>query len=550
MARWTFLILLVFSFRSQAIVDMKNANYSETWTDIEVPGGGYSMKVSRTYNSRTLFNGLFGFGWCSDFETTLEVSPEGNLWVTECGAGNRVTYSPKLLSEAEVGKSADAIIAKVRAEKVVGRTEAFYKDLRKELMGSDAARDEYAKKYSITTPPREGLKYLANGKEVEFFVYSKSTYTRNFADGSSQRFDSLGRITHFYDKNGNFLKYEYDKSLLSSVTDNNARRFTFKYYPNKKVKEIVGPNGLKAEYKFANLDDLSTVKTGTNSTYTYQYDDGHNLVKATWPDKTFVALKYDQKKDWVLSFTDREKCVEAYVYEDSPEDPKNHYWSTAKKTCAGKVVADNRYEFWHKTDAAGQVFLQKVLTQVNGETTEISYHEIFGKPTTIRKNQNRVTYDYYPDGLVKVKATLASKMNFEYEPQSKRITKVSTDFLNEKSVKVSTKWTAFKYDPKNNLTYAENSDGQKINLTYDNRGRIATIIDQAKKVVKIDYEERYGKPAIVTRPGLGAIKVAYSPNGEIKKVDSKEGPSVAIQIASTFNNLLDIIAPATAEMYL
>ncbi len=91
---------------------------------------------------------------------------------------------------------------------------------------------------------------------------------------------------------------------------------------------------------------------------------------------------------------------------------------------------------------------------------------------------------------------------------------------------------------------------EKSNMTYDNRGRIATITDQAKKVVKIEYEERYGKPSIVTRPGLGTIVVSYKPNGEINKVDSKEGPSVAMQVASTFNNLLDVIAPATAELYL
>ena len=39
-------------------------------------------------------------------------------------------------------------------------------------------------------------------------------------------------------------------------------------------------------------------------------------------------------------------------------------------------------------------------------------------------------------------------------------------------------------------------------------------------------------------------------NGEILKIDSKEGPTVASQIASTFNNLLDVIAPATQELYL
>ena len=123
-------------------------------------------------------------------------------------------------------------------------------------------------------------------------------------------------------------------------------------------------------------------------------------------------------------------------------------------------------------------------------------------------------------------------------------------FSNDKGKVVSSRQTAFRYDAKGNLAYAENSEGQKINLTYDPKGRISTITDQAKKVVKIDYEERFGKPSVVTRPGLGTIKVAYKPNGEILKVDSAEGPTVASQVASTFNNLLDVISPATQELYL
>jgi hypothetical protein len=65
--------------------------------------------------------------------------------------------------------------------------------------------------------------------------------------------------------------------------------------------------------------------------------------------------------------------------------------------------------------------------------------------------------------------------------------------------------------------------------------------------VKIRYEAKFGKPSIVTRPGLGTINVTYKADGEIAKVDSKEGANVAVQVASIFNNLLDIIAPATAE---
>ena len=45
-----------------ALVDMKNANFADTWVDLIMPGSGYDLKVQRTYNSRTLFDGIFGFG--------------------------------------------------------------------------------------------------------------------------------------------------------------------------------------------------------------------------------------------------------------------------------------------------------------------------------------------------------------------------------------------------------------------------------------------------------------------------------------------------------
>jgi hypothetical protein len=65
--------------------------------------------------------------------------------------------------------------------------------------------------------------------------------------------------------------------------------------------------------------------------------------------------------------------------------------------------------------------------------------------------------------------------------------------------------------------------------------------------VKIKYEGKFGKPSVVTRPGLGTIQVSYKGDGEIEKVESKQGPTVAVQVASIFNSLLDIIAPATND---
>lgn len=544
------LVLLLFAgIQAHALVDMKNANYSNTWIDMEVPGSGYDLKIVRTYNSRSLFNGIFGFGWCSDFETGLEVTGDGNIKIKECGGGQEVTFSPKEFTKKDVDATVATIVSKMKADKKVGQTEAFYKDIVAKMTEDDELRSDYARQYGIKVAVKEGTKYLAKGKEVENVVFNKTFYTRNLVDGSSQRFTIQGKLSHIYDKNGNFLKFDYEKDNLASVTDNNARRLTFKFLPNKKVKSITGPNGALAEYKFSNLDDLASVKNAWAKVYTYEYDNQHNLTKAGWPDKTSVSLKYNKENDWVTSFTDREKCVETYNYEFSQADPKSHYWSTVKKVCGKDVIAENRHEFWYKQKPDGQYFLQRVLSSQSGNTTDISYNENFGKPISIRRNSEKINYEYYADGQVKIKASTTVRQAFEYDPQNKKVSQVTSTFFNEKGVKVNTKKSEFKYDAKGNLNYAQNSDGQKINMTYDNKGRIASITDQAKKVVKIEYEDRYGKPAVVTRPGLGTIRVSYKTNGEINKVESKEGPSVAMQVASTFNNLLDVVAPATSEIF-
>lgn len=547
MKTMTLFFSLFLSISAYAIVDMKNANFSNSWTHAEVPGTGYDLKFTSTYNSKSLFDGMAGFGWCTDFETSLQFTAEGNIKLTECGAGQEIFFTPREFGKKDIDKTVAKILEKVKQTKKP--TEKALKELAADLAIDANLRSKFALAYKVAVPVKEGGQFYANGREVENIVLAKGIYTRNMADGSYMRFDSAGKLTHMYDKNGNFLKLDYDGPLLKEVADNAGRKLAFKYYTNKKVKTITGPNNLSVEFKYSNLDDLSYVKNAWGNVYAFEYDDVHNLIKAVYPDKTFVALTYEKKNDWVMSFTDREKCLENYKYEFDEKSPKMHYWSNVKKTCGKEVVNESKHEFWYRERNDGQNFLSRVASTVNGSVTDISYHENFGKPISIRRNNDLVSYEYNTNGQVKAKSSEFSKMTYEYGPKTGKISQVVTSALNDKGKVLNTRKTDFKYDPKGNLIFAQNSDGQKVTMTYDVRGRIATITDQAKKVVKIDYEERFGKPETVTRPGLGKIKVSYKQNGDIDKVNSAEGPSVAMQVASTFNNLLDVISPATAEFF-
>lgn len=532
---------------AQALVDMKNANYSNTWIDLESPGAGYDLRVIRTYNSRSLYSGIFGFGWCSDFETSITVTAEGNLKLTECGAGQETFYFPREFSKKDIEVTVNKIMDALKAQK--RGDDKSIKNLREDLLIKSDLRARFAFDLKIAIPVKEGTKFFANGQEVENIVFAKGYYTRSLPDGAAQRFSKEGRLTHLYDKNGNYLKFDYDKDLIKEIVDNNGRKLAFKYYNNKKVKTIVAPGNIMLEYKFSNLDNLASVKNGWGNNYNYDYDELHNLTKATYPDGTFIALTYDKKKDWVTGFQDRDKCNEKYTYEFSDKDPKAHYWSTVEKTCGKEVVNKSRHEFQYKTRADGQNYLYRVSSLVNSNSTEVTYHEVFGKPISIRRDGDLYSFEYFPNGQIRQKVSKTTVLTYAYDKESGKVSDVVTEIKNDKGKTVTTRKTNFKYDGKGNIVAAANTDGLKVELTYDGKGRVATIKDQARKLVKLEYEDRFGRPRVVTRPNVGSIKVSYKQNGEIDKVESPEGPTVATQVASTFSNYIEVISPATAEIY-
>ena len=110
--------------------------------------------------------------------------------------------------------------------------------------------------------------------------------------------------------------------------------------------------------------------------------------------------------------------------------------------------------------------------------------------------------------------------------------------------------TKFNYESgKCNLTTAENSDGQTVKLRVRPAGPHRTdrrsIAQAGENQIR---DEVPGKPSIVTRPRFRHhVASDRQPDGEIQKSKVKKRPNVAVQVASIFNNLLDIIAPATSE---
>lgn len=556
MKKWILALILSYSSSSLAVVDMKNANYSDYWVDLMVPGNNLFLRISRTYSSRSLFSGMFGFGWCSNLETQIEITLEGNLLLSDCGS-SPIAYYPAKYNTQLINDSVDKIISLI-TKKYPDKGKKYFDTLRDQLRSDHMLRTQIAGEVGYKISPTKNTVYLANGKEIDRITFDGTNYVHALPDGTFQHFDNQGKLFQLSDKNKNFVRATYINGVPSQITDNNGNKLTFQYTPEKKIKKIIGMNGLLATYKFRG-ENLIGVTNAWKNTYAYSYDNSHNLTKIVFPDGTYKAISYVEMKDWVREFRDRDGCIETYDFVLSSDNPRDHYSSNAVKKCGAKVQFKSHYEFWYQARTDQEKYLSRVLSEKNSQILDISYHQDFGKPISVRNNADITTLQYLETGLVKQKTVSAFNpvdersqrysIDFDYN-NDHLIDATDTGFFAKNGSLTKRKKTQYKYDSAGRLVSAKCTDGQFVEIRYNTNGLIAGINDHAKKEVLIEYDEKTLKPVSLTRPSIGTIKLSYSPTGVIKKVQNKGGSTVNSQIYAAFNNFVDIVGPISTELSL
>lgn len=564
------IVALALPSLSHALVDMRNANFSHERIDLEIKTSGFDLVVNSTYNSRTLYNGFMGFGWCSEFETKLTITPENSLRITECGAGLQVEYRADSHDKDSLNKTVAAIMKEVR-ERNKNRDDKYFANLEEEIRRDTRLREEFARQLDLTGQVQEGTRYVASGRVNDFINLRNNVYIRSLPNGSFQHFNRKGQLIEMRDRNRNALRLNYESDRLTSVADTNGNTINFKYLPpeNRYVSKVTGPRGLKATYKYEG-EQLVEVNNAWGNTFKFKYDDLNNMTRIDYPDGTHVALTYNKEKDWVTSFRDRRGCVEQYAYIDGESDPKNHYKSGVVKTCGEgetrEVVNRSEYEFWHRVRDDGSRYLARTRTAINDDTTITEYHPVFGLPTMVSQNNIITRYNYNSNGLMVSKVEPNRIFRYEYNNKCNKVSRVATQIqlpppLNpDGSVRApseeegsrprtQTIVTDFAYDEDRtcNLVAARNSTGQTARLNYDSQGRISQLQDQSMKTLELKYDERFGRLSRVKRPGMGEIKFTYGDDGIAKGIESDQDAFIARQVAQMFSNLLEIIAPATTD---
>lgn len=537
---------------TEANVSLRNGNFFIGYTDVLYPGG-FEPKVERVYNSKSPYSdGMFGWGWGTEYEAYLRISADGSVVVHEYGGGAENRFVPKDFKKAELDKAVNQIAEAARALGVVGTAQQL-KEYKGKLASDSVFRNQQWERFvsQKKLSPRQlsvGMQLISNRFSYQFITKTKAGYQRNFDNGRIELFDNSGKLAEITDKNGNFIKIAYSvDGKVKSITDNFNRKMFFKFNNLGLVEKIEGEGGKSSTYKYNDKRELVSSKDMDGNVYEYRYSDDnrHNMVQIRYSDKTTMDIAYygRDKQENVKSIKDRDGSVTEYSYVESPSDKNRYSVSLAVKGKDGRQISSSKYDYQYKVKASGETWTYRMDTVIDGERTETVYNECCGLPVKIKKGGEVTEFKYDSKGHVTEKKTPTEITKLAYHPKFGKVTRVE----NVSRVGKKKEWSSFEYDAKGNLVFAKNSSKKGVKLVYDQFGRIRSMIDQSKRVISFKYNEN-SKPVEITDPKLGTITVQYTNSGEIKRVDSTAGRRIALQVTSSFQNLLDIIRPAGVSL--
>lgn len=552
-----FMLFIIFFFLtspSQGLVNMRNGSYNENWIDIIHPSkGGYDMKISRTYSSRSLFIGIFGFGWCSFIETELKISSAGDLIFRECGGGPETVFYPTNFDAVSPSTTAQLILDAERKESrsISSGNRSVSK---KELINNSIQRFKLAKKFHLldgkSVRGRKN-KFFSSASKLSFISFNGRTYQYQTASGEKFTFNTDGYFIKHQDRAGNTVDLRYKNKRLFSITDNVGRQFQFTYDASTRLKTIHNGSGLKASYEFSG-EDLSEVTNSWKNTYFFNYDNRHNLTKVVFPGNTEINIKYNGEKDWITEYNNRVQCTETFDYNLSSKNPKDHYWSIVNQKCPGSKTS-GKFEYLYKP---GNPISGKYLSQLNSKVSDkiknATLHPTLGEIVVLKKNRSTEKYSFDELGAKKELETKivdgnnrlfqVRKEKYTYAPNHSDIIRAIREESPAQGQRQARSAASvdYVYNAKGLLQRAKTSDGMNINVGWNKKGFLDSLKDQKLGTLKMAYGDSGSKPEKISHNQYGAINIEYTPSGEILSV---KGTGQKSQPKKLINVLIQFVKP-------
>ena len=543
----TIFVLWIFCI-SYGGVNLKNGNFYISYNDYDLESYNSALdEISRTYNSKSTYTGLFGYGWNSDFETFINVYPDNSISLHEKGGGLTVYFSSDFSSLEETSAMIDTMIKAAIAQGDIDNSPSAILELRKKLADNIEMRTRDWDKYvengilNYKTDVPDGMEWTAKGYGTHKIIKTQTGYLREKGNGEKEFFNPDGKLIKIEKRDGSVTEFEYINGELSKIIIPNELILNIKTNENGFITEIKSQEET-ATFKYDEKRLIESTDAG-NNIYQFSYDVYYNLTSVTYEDGSKMLITYHPKTLFTKSVTDRNGETTEYEYivfynEDGSENDDHYATKVIKTDPYSEEKYENYYEYLIKTKPNGERFTYMTITDINGYKTTTFYDEVCtNNIISITKGDETTNFKYNPDcNLTEKKTSDGEEIFMEYHPVFKKLTKVTN---NEGT-------TIFEYNDNAELVFAKVNDEKWIKLTYDNNNKIIQLEDNGNKM-KFEYNTM-GKPVKVELEGKGTINVEYDQNGEILSVNSTGGHQVSLMVTQTFQQLLGIVKPAGVNL--
>ena len=507
--------LLTFPVAALACVDTRSGSFCTQYTDI-TQSGDHKLNLTRTYNSRSSEIGWFGHGWGTPFEARLVVMPDGSVVVQDPSTQRNKRYA----SHGNDGQQAgvERIVAVAIEKEGLGVEAASA--LRSRLFLNEELRRAMVLRYGIQTQLPVGTKLHSTECSQALVTRTINEYQHITCSKDIDYFDLAGRLVRHEDGVYRFVIH-YEGGHPDTIEDTLGHKLNLKWTTTGHVAEArANQDAPIITYRYDEQDNLvfSSEAEGNDSRYTY--DIRHKLTEIGHTDETHTDMQYDDAGR-IIAVNDPYSPQISYTYRHDPEYPSLHHWTTATTTGADGKQTIRVAEYFSTLDNAGVERLSRVVKT-----------DTLGKEEIVLDDKERIMRIGRPDG---------SFSEFAYHPTLGKVAAISTNEVR----------TDFSYDKQGNLIRASTGKGHLVSLDYDRRNNIIRMVESDKaKHVRRELTFKYNaqkKPIKISMVGKGKINVEYDQQGEITKVDSKQGAKMAIEVIQAFDALLKLVKVAGAN---
>lgn len=547
-------LIFLITFNLFAGVNLKNGNFYISYTDLLTKHVQFVFgDFSRTYNSKSIKTGLFGYGWGTKWETELYFFPDGYISVHEYGAGDKSAFNSDLVSTESIQMMVDIIIdTKLEHGLLDNNPSAILKLQNKLTDMMDVRHAEWLKlkednKLDFEQELIDGLVFDGFSRGNQKITITNNGFERiSISDQTKEFFDINGRLIKYTDNNGLYTEIKYVDDKITQMICSDGNVIHFKTNDNGYIIEARLDDSVST-YKYDG-DNLIYNKDGGGNQYAYEYDNIHNLTRIIYNPARFkgeaidaMTITYEDRTYCCSSITDRDGKTINYEYkkyfnEDGTEDP-DHYSTTVIKDDYYGNKAKSEYEYFIKVGASGNRYTHQVITTIQGIKTNTTYDEQCGNPIKIIKGSRETDFKYNNRcRLIRKTSNYGDDIEMKYHPTLEKLTYVRND-QGEFN---------FEYNTKGNLLKASKSNGDTVEMEYLDNGKISKMISNDETLL-FKYNTM-GKPIAIEIEGEGKIDVTYDKYGEIERVDSEDGHSMALKVTQAFQNLLAIVKPSGVNL--